>query len=150
MNTTGKGLVFTPDSEQFSHVMIMDSNYFPRPWDDKSWLDLNLKTNTLMGWERRGDLVGFALFGTAPSDDTAHLFKILIKPEFQGSHISQEFWTFIVSELKLRNFTSIFLEVEASNERAQRFYQKVGFKDLRIIKSFYSDGEDAHMMQLML
>ena len=150
MNTTGKGLVFSPDSLQFSHVMILDSQFFPNPWEDKAWLDLDLKTNILLGWERKGDLVGFALFGAAPSDDTAHLFKLLVRPEFQGSHVTHQFWSFIIAELKHRNLRSIYLEVEATNVRAISFYQKVGFTTLRKIKNYYSNGGDAHTMQLML
>ena len=38
------------------------------------------------------------------------------------------------------------LEVGVSNIRAQRLYEKLGFKNTLLKKSYYSDGEDAFYM----
>jgi ribosomal-protein-alanine N-acetyltransferase len=41
---------------------------------------------------------------------------------------------------------SIYLEVRISNIPAIRLYEKYGFRKARIIKGYYSDGEDAYVM----
>ncbi len=98
-----------------------------------------------------GDVpIGFALFGKVDGDDTAHLFKICLTPERRGSGEAKRFWEEILLKLKSYKVAKVFLEVEESNLTAQGFYRKVGFNSLRISKGFYSDGENAVIMLLML
>lgn len=42
------------------------------------------------------------------------------------------------------------LEVRASNEAALNLYQKMGFIQVNVSKSYYPDGEDAIVMTLAL
>ena len=42
--------------------------------------------------------------------------------------------------------TGVQLEVRASNTRAQRFYRRLGYKEVFEIDGYYSDGEDALVM----
>ena len=43
-----------------------------------------------------------------------------------------------------------FLEVRASNAAACRLYSKMGFEEVGIRKGYYSDGEDALLMEKRL
>ena len=49
-------------------------------------------------------------------------------------------------EMKENEVFSITLEVRVSNIKAQRLYEKLGFKNTLLKKSYYSDGEDAFYM----
>jgi ribosomal-protein-alanine N-acetyltransferase len=96
------------------------------------------------------ELKGFALLGTVPGDDVAHLYKIVIAQTDRGSGTSQEFWAQITKQLVLFGITRVYLEVQGDNSRAINFYLKLGFKTLRKAKGFYSNGSDALIMELTL
>jgi len=48
--------------------------------------------------------------------------------------------------MRLYNAKQAFLEVRVSNKPAISLYEKLGFKVLRVIRGYYSDGEDAYVM----
>jgi [ribosomal protein S18]-alanine N-acetyltransferase len=146
MNTTGKIFCELPSSE----VINLDKAYFPRPWKDSQWDRLDSSLNKLFTWRVDHNLLGFALFGITPGDDTVHLLKILTDPIFRGSSVAMDFWKALIYELTLIGMRSVYLEVETTNLRAIKFYQKCGFTTLRLNKSYYSDGKDALIMILTL
>lgn len=130
-------------------IPALDLKYFPRPWKESDWNALDMSQHRLWAMEE-GELVGFALFATPSTDETAHLLKVLIIPEKRGSGVATQFWKSICGELQKSGFRTVYLEVEKSNERARAFYRKLGFQVLREVKSYYSDGEVGIMMQLTL
>lgn len=150
MNTTGKLEVVLKDDAHWSSLVNMDQAYFPRPWTADSWKSLDLNHHLLYAWMAGNKLAGFALFSAPRGDETAHLLKILVIPELRDSGNAGLFWEKIRDELLQNHFSSVYLEVEESNGRAQGFYRKLGFSLLRRVKSYYSDGADAVMMQLTL
>ncbi|WP_256864620.1 ribosomal protein S18-alanine N-acetyltransferase [Marinilactibacillus piezotolerans] len=81
----------------------------------------------------------------------AHITNIATIPSYEGKGIA----TFLISELKRiaesENMTILSLEVRVSNNRAQRLYEKIGFKKGIIKKGYYAnDHEDALEMAMML
>ena len=146
MNTTGKFQLQRLDPD----VLAMDRDYFPHPWTTDQWETLSWESHSLFTWKEGEKLVAFALFGTLSGDDAAHLYKILILPERMGDGTIGKFWGQLSDSLRDSGFLSIYLEVEASNTRAIAFYQKMGFTILRRNKGYYSSGEDALMMNVML
>jgi ribosomal-protein-alanine N-acetyltransferase len=41
---------------------------------------------------------------------------------------------------------AVYLEVRVSNKEAISLYKKLGFEEVRIVKEYYRDGEDAYVM----
>jgi ribosomal-protein-alanine N-acetyltransferase len=76
----------------------------------------------------------------------AHLMNLAVHPEFRSGKIGSSLLDTMLSNLKRRAQTRIYLEVRASNTRAIAFYEKAGFKKTGIIKNFYGD-EDAITME---
>lgn len=150
MNTTGEIEIVHKHDENWQTVIQMDAQFFPRPWKTGDWSSLDLQHHLLYTWRQGKTVVGFALFSAPHGDDTAHLLKILILPALQGSGESARFWEKIRTQLQQKQFRSVYLEVEEANARAQGFYQKQGFSLIRRVKSYYSDGAHAVMMQLTL
>jgi len=54
-----------------------------------------------------------------------------------------------LKRLKSQKAKNLFLEVRQSNHAAKNLYSKMGFKTIGIRKNYYSDNEDASMMQLI-
>ncbi|MES2529281.1 MAG: GNAT family N-acetyltransferase [Bdellovibrionota bacterium] len=150
MNTTGKFLAVTKGDALWSQVLILDETYFPRAWKEAEWNSVEFSRHKLWAYTHENRLVGYALFATVPGDETAHLLKILVHPEARGTQTAGLFWKEISQSLQNHHFKNVYLEVEESNERARRFYARLGFVVLRRVKSYYSDGESGVMMQLTL
>lgn len=146
MNTTGKlGQYSGPEV-----VLELDQRFFPQPWSLDQWQGINPDHHQIYTWEAKGKVLAFALFAIMPGDDTAHLYKILVHPDQRGSVVTREFWSSILSKLNELGISKIYLEVEATNDRAIAFYKKVGFISLRQVRAYYSNGSDGLMMQLTL
>lgn len=146
MNITGRIHLSSVNQE----VVDLDQLFFPNSWNKEQWWSLDSAQTILLEWKKAQKLVGFALLGIVPGDDLAHLYKILILPDYQGLGEAEAFWKETVNFLRSRGLGRVYLEVEDSNTRARRFYEKVGFKVLRKNKAYYSNGEDAWMMDYLL
>ncbi|MEM4138682.1 MAG: GNAT family N-acetyltransferase, partial [Sulfolobaceae archaeon] len=40
----------------------------------------------------------------------------------------------------------VFLEVRVSNVPAISLYKKLGFREVKVLRYYYADGEDAYLM----
>lgn len=145
MSTTGK-----LSQESFSQeILELDQKDFPEPWSKEQWLGTDWHHHRLYTW-RNPDLSAFAFFGHLTGDDTAHLYKIVVREELRKSGIAHAFWKETSSKLKESGIRQVYLEVNTKNLPAIRFYEKEGFRTLQTKKGFYSDGEDAFIMILTL
>lgn len=147
MNITGK-LAVEPVTT--TDVIALDQAVFSHPWTTEQWRELKADQNILFTWRTQNTLIGYCLFGLSSGDDMAHLFKILIDPAHRQQGNAILFWSAIVHALKIKKLSRVYLEVEVSNQRAILFYEMAGFKLLRRNKGYYSNGEDALMMELTL
>lgn len=150
MNTTGSFKVLDSDSSSFTQIITLDYDHFPKPWKMSEWVHLNWDHHKLFSYSVDQKVVGFSLFSFLPDDDTAHLLKICMLPEFRGKGETQRFWSECLLNLKNEGISSLYLEVEFHNRAAISFYSKSGFKTLRHIKGYYSDGSDALTMQMTI
>ena len=148
MNITGKLKISSPSDD----VIQFDRDYFPHPWSPEQWLDLDSSQYKLFTWYQSEKLIGFALFGISSFDNVAHLYKIIIHPSGRNKGEASLFWSSILIELKRLplHLHTIYLEVRSANSPAIEFYKKCGFILLRRNKAYYSTGEDALIMTLML
>ncbi len=135
--------------ESLLQAARLDRELMPFSWSEKEWLELSPE-HLLYLWHRGGEVIGLALFAASSHDDVAHLLKIAVDPDFRGTGESQQFWEEILNNWEIDSWSRIFLEVQESNLSAINFYKKVGFKQLRHILSFYSNGDGAYTMQCEL
>jgi ribosomal-protein-alanine N-acetyltransferase len=150
MNSTGSVRRIEASDPALEKIKVLDKYQFPQPWSEESWKTMNWDFHHLFAFELAGEIIGFCLFFHTFGDDASHLLKICINIENRGSGHSSVLWSKVQDHLRLTGIKSIFLEVEARNERAIGFYFKNHFKKLRTVKHFYSNGEDALTMILML
>ncbi|MDI9610235.1 MAG: ribosomal protein S18-alanine N-acetyltransferase [Archaeoglobales archaeon] len=76
------------------------------------------------------------------------IVSLAVRKEFRGSGIGEYLMKRAIERLKEKGKKEIALEVRVSNKIAQKLYEKLGFKIVETIPSYYSDGEDAYYMVL--
>lgn len=140
--------VWSKDADAFRTVVDLDAEFMNYPWNEAEWGQLD-SSKKLFLWEDEA-VFGFALYQLSPLEELAHLLKIVVHPSIRGSSESAEFWQAQVSALKSLGLKTIYLEVAVENERAQRFYRKMGAQLLRRVKGFYRDGSDALTMSVAI
>lgn len=128
----------------------LDLTYFPRPW--KKGELAKFAVTRKEGLFIRGisdDLdrvIGFIFGVNDPFLQQFHLYKIMIHPDYRGKSLSLSLMKHAYDELERQGILNIYLEVEVDNNVAIRLYERVGLDKVHRVKSFYSDGKDAHIM----
>jgi ribosomal-protein-alanine N-acetyltransferase len=94
-----------------------------------------------------GSILGFAVASLLPPQ--AELETIAVAPESQRLGLGQRLFQALAAELKAAGVDDVLLEVRASNQTAQAFYQALGFVKTRLRPGYYADPiEDAVLMRL--
>lgn len=91
------------------------------------------------------ELIGFIyLHG---DDFEKEIYKIGIIQEYQGKGLGKYF---LEEVIKLSKTSRLLLEVNSTNKNAIKLYESCNFKKYYIRKKYYSDGNDAILMELKL
>ena len=97
----------------------------------------------------RRDFSGF--FRPNESEESyrrASLDSIAVKPEYWGTDIARQLIKAFLNDLKERGISEVYLGVAATNVRANRFYEKMGFKNIRASVDNY--GRETNIYQLTI
>lgn len=93
------------------------------------------------------ELVGYINF--EQTLDELSVFRICVLSEFReygiGTKLMQKMIDYFNSNKQLK---SIFLEVDDKNIKAQKLYEKFGFKKISVRKNYYQNHHDAFVYQL--
>ncbi|AEH45273.1 ribosomal-protein-alanine acetyltransferase [Thermodesulfatator indicus DSM 15286] len=114
---------------------------FPTPWPP-SLLLAELNKDYAYFWIALADekVIGYICFWIIK--DEAHLVNIAVHPHSRrkgiGSKLLEDFLFFA----RRRGVKKVYLEVRARNKRAQKFYEKFGFKKDGLRKAYYQDTKD--------
>ncbi|MEO0143445.1 MAG: ribosomal protein S18-alanine N-acetyltransferase [candidate division WOR-3 bacterium] len=97
---------------------------------------LEVKFNKIIVAENN-EILGYCAF--SDEGDIIHIKSIAVHPDYRKMGIGKALLREIMKYQK-----DIYLEVRVSNEPAIRLYESLGFRKIAILKSYYSDGEDAY------
>ena len=78
------------------------------------------------------------------------ILNFCVYKEYQKKGIGTKLITHLLDELYLRGANNSVLEVRESNTNAISFYERIGYKTIHVRKNYYSNGENALMMQKLL
>lgn len=78
--------------------------------------------------------------------DEAEILRFGVKKENQGKGIGKGLLMVALDELRRRGVKKVFLEVSADSIKAQKLYEKFGFKKIGERKDYYSPGKPAFVM----
>jgi [ribosomal protein S18]-alanine N-acetyltransferase len=94
-----------------------------------------------------GRLIGFIACDIRRSENTAWISTVGVLPKYRYQGIGER----LLKEVEKRlDVASIRLSVRASNDGAIRLYKRLGYHHMNIWPRYYSDREDAIVMEKVL
>ena len=132
-------------SNDLADILSIEKKVFKHPWSKEqlSW-ELNsqpVAENYVM--IARGNMIGY-LFSHVVDDDV-QILNIAIDIPFQHKGYGEQLLSYFLDQFN--EDSSIHLEVRKSNFPAINLYLKFWFHETGTRKGYYSDGEDAIIMQ---
>jgi len=138
-------LIRIATSNDLADILSIEKNVFKHPWSKEqlSW-ELNSQPaaeNYVM--LARGNMIGY-LFSHVVDDDV-QILNIAIDIPFQHKGYGEQLLSYFLDQFNTDS--SIHLEVRKSNFPAINLYLKFGFHETGTRKGYYTDGDDAIIMQ---
>ena len=132
-------------SNDLADILSIEKKVFKHPWSKEqlSW-ELNSQPtaeNYIM--IARGNMIGYIFSHVV--DDDVQILNIAIDIPFQHKGYGEQLLSYFFDQFNTD--ISIHLEVRKSNFPAINLYLKFGFHETGTRKGYYSDGEDAIIMQ---
>ncbi|MDK2914232.1 MAG: [ribosomal protein S18]-alanine N-acetyltransferase [Thermococcaceae archaeon] len=103
--------------------------------------------DTFLVAEYNGRVVGYVM-GYLRPDLEGHIMSIAVDKDYRGNGIGSALLKEVIERLIRKGARYIGLEVRVSNLGAIALYERLGFKKVKRIIGYYSDGEDAYYMLL--
>ncbi len=94
------------------------------------------------------DRLGFMIYEITA--DECEVKTIAVLPDARRKSVASFMFGQFLGNCIVRQVKKIFLEVEANNVAALRFYEKFGFKEFSQRKNYYGENRDAVLMQLAI
>ena len=109
--------------------------------------------------EENGKIIGYIMcrietglpdFGLLGIAKRGHVISIAVLPEHQHKGVGAALIEDALSGMRFYKAKECYLEVRVTNTQAVNLYKKFGFETARIVHRYYSDREDAYIMNLKL
>ncbi|MBI2653529.1 GNAT family N-acetyltransferase [Candidatus Woesearchaeota archaeon] len=106
--------------------------------------------------EDNGKIVGIItwLMHGLPKHQLCELDRIAVLPEYRGKGVSKKLFDALVKDAKTfykknkSKLRKLYLLTHADNERAHKFYEKLGFKHETTLKQHYYKDKDEYMYSM--
>ena len=131
-------------------VHAIERTCFSTPWSRNTFANL-LKRPDAELWvaEAEDRVLGYAVVWYMA--DEAELGNLAVEPDSRRRGLGRRLLERAIQAARRREAKRIFLEVRASNEAAQRLYERRGFRAMGLRRRYYrSPVEDARVMCLQL
>jgi ribosomal-protein-alanine N-acetyltransferase len=144
---------FEPLTEtRLDQVIAIEDLAYEHPWTRGNFID-SLRSGyqaQLLG--ANGTVLGY--FIAMKGVDEVHLLNLTVAPAFQGQGWGRVLLDALALWSRSQGAQWLWLEVRASNQRAQRIYERHGYRRVGERKGYYPAGgrqrEDAVVMSLKL
>jgi ribosomal protein S18 acetylase RimI-like enzyme len=77
---------------------------------------------------------------------SGYLKSIAVKADWRGKKLGEQMMDFIEKEI-FSSSKNLFLCVSSFNEDAQRFYQKLGYEQIGVLKDYLVEGHNEILMR---
>jgi ribosomal-protein-alanine N-acetyltransferase len=136
---------------RLDEVVHLERRVYQHPWTHRNFTDSLRSGYQAQVLVADGQLLGY--FVAMKGVDEVHLLNITVAPDYQGQGWGRLMLDALALWSRAQQAQWLWLEVRASNARAQRIYQQHGYRRVGERKSYYPAGgrrEDAVVMSLKL
>lgn len=130
-------------------ISELEKECFSDPWN-YAMLRSSFLLNNFCGLivEKEGKIVGYV--GATYIFEDGEILLVAVEKENRRKGYGENLLNSVSDCLKEKGVKNLFLEVRKSNQSAIKCYQKNGFLTVGERKRYYSDGEDAIIMEKKL
>ncbi len=107
---------------------------------------LIFKKGILLVAETNDDIIGYSL-GYMENKSEGHIVSIAVKKAYRNKGIGTILMTNIENELKSRGANLVKLEVSVDNYNARRLYEKLGYKNVKVLPKYYGNRDGILMIK---
>jgi len=130
-------------------ITEIENMSYPDPWSEKMFeSELHLDFSNFFVMLYSGEIIGYVCFWDIQNE--AHLTNLTVRKQFRGKGLGSKLLSYALERAVPLNDRKIFLEVRVNNLAAMRLYDKFGFKQIGIRKKYYSNRDDALVMEKTL
>ena len=138
--------------ERLPAVLAVEQSVYSHPWTRGNFTDTLAAGHHALCMLGGDELIGY--FVAMPGFEEVHLLNITVAPAHQRQGWALVLLDALVLWSRAQGAQWLWLEVRASNTRAQQIYLKRGFARVGLRKAYYPAGhglrEDAVVMNLRL
>lgn len=133
-------------------VLVIEQQAYQHPWTRGNFLDSVRSGYQAQVLAAQAQLLGY--FVAMKGVDEIHLLNLTVAPQWQGQGWGRVLLDALAVWSRGQGAQWLWLEVRASNARAQRIYEQHGYRRVGDRKAYYPDAggrrEDAVVMSLKL
>ena len=96
-------------------------------------------------YENENEILGYISFSF--DGEMLEIFNFCVKENYQRSGIGTKIMNYAFNMFTSKGLKSSILEVRESNKKAISFYEKLGYIQISIRKKYYSNNENALILQ---
>ncbi len=144
---SGKVKIRLMDGRDIDIVAEMEVQIFPSPWTKKGISDIVLGDSYIKGIIAELDkkIAGYGFYWSAGSE--TYIANIAVDKKHRRKKIGEKLLRYMLDDGISQNISTAVLEVRKSNMPAIEMYRKFGFVNAGVRKKYYSDNEDAIIME---
>jgi ribosomal-protein-alanine N-acetyltransferase len=134
-------------------ILAIEQESFIDPWEQTAFHEaLAYFPTTYFVAVCDGRVVGFIIGGLEDTGENiyGHICNLAMSTRYRRRGIGRLLVNRLEHQFALERATGVQLEVRFSNTAAQRFYRRLGYRDIFGIDKYYSNGEDAIVMMKWL
>jgi ribosomal-protein-alanine N-acetyltransferase len=133
-------------------LLTIEQRVYSHPWTRGNFIDSLASKHWAWKGSAGGELRAYWL--AMPVLDEVHLLNLAVHPDHWGQGLARDAMAHLLDSARQQGFADVYLEVRASNHRAQHLYARSGFRNVGLRRAYYpADGnirEDAVLMRLDL
>ena len=143
-------LVRKATKTDLSSICVIEDDSFPDPYPPAliERLQSEHAESFFVVENAKRKVVGYCV--ASANARMAHLISIGVLRAHQRRGAGEALLGTLIDWLKERNFAELWLEVNAGNSDAIRFYEQFGFEKVMMLENYYSDGSRALRMRLRM